>query len=583
MSQSSANSAHPDAAQRRCPQYFYGRIGFLVLMLAAICLSSSAAARSPNASIRERRHRQFVERRGSLLKDLEFELNQVASWCRDQGMEAQAVEVETLASALCSESSTTPSGMIAPPVDPKLPEAERQRQQRIRRIRQDGAKELYSLARDAMIKANLPTMAFLLIGDVVRIDPDHTNARRILGYQEFHDPLLKGQTGYAGEWVSPFEAKQRGGRIPHVLHPKFGWIPRRDVARYEAGERPWKRDWISKEKDALHRQDFRNAWEIRSEHFLVKTNVDFEEGVRVSRRLETFHDWLTSNFAEFFDTPAALKQRFQKAHTRSQRSSGNNPMQVHYFSTKDEYQRRVNRKIPPGIETNGLYWQPDRTSYFFFNPDRPGMDTVYHEGTHQILDIHTMRDRVIASRRLAKINPRSKQLVKKNRQSRPEWVLGGDSRFWVIEGLACYFESFVVHNNGTVSVGDPDHIRIRAARYRLLEYAQPQDHFFMPLEQFSSLGKDAFQQRPDRAMLYSQASGFAHFLMHYDNGRYRDDLVRLLISIYRPNPRKLDDRPNISDITGVSFAELEKQYMSHIGELVGQIRQKAAVVPAVRE
>jgi len=574
MVQSLVKSTRPDVALKHCFRRSLVRIGLSVLMLTTILLSNSASAQGPKSSIRERRHRQFVERRETLLKNLEFELNQVVAWCQNQGLVAQAAELEAFATTLSSDSSTTPpSGMIAPPVDPKLPEAERQYQQRVRRIRQDSAKELYSLARDAMIKADLPTMAFLLIGDVIRINPDHAHARRILGYQEFHDPLLKGQTAYAGEWVSPFEAKQRGGRVPHVLHPTFGWIPRRDVKRYEAGERPWKRDWISKEKEALHRQDFRNAWEIRSEHFLIKTNVGFEEGVQVSRRLETFHDWLTSNFAEFFDTPAALKRRFQTAHTRSRRSSGSKPMRVMYYATKDEYQRIVNKKIPAGIETNGLYWQPDRTSYFFFNPERPGMDTVYHEGTHQILDQHTARDRNIAAR----------QIARRKRQPTEDWILGGDSRFWVIEGLACYFESFVIGKDGSVSVGDPDHIRIRAARYRLLEYAQPQDHFFEPLERFSSLGKDAFQQRPDRAMLYSQASGFAHFLMHYDNGRYRDDLVRLLISIYRPDPKNLDYQPNISEITGVSFAELEKQYLSHVGDLVGQVRQRAAVAPAVRE
>ncbi len=543
-------------------------------MLVSSTLTNITTAQQSQDTARTRRHRQFVERRESLLKNLEFELHQLSSRCREQGLEKAAGELETLATALSSEStSTTPSGLITPPVDPALPQVEQQRLQQTRRIRQDSAKELYSLARDAMIKANLPSMAFLLIGDVIRIDPDHSHARRILGYQEFHDPLLKGEPRYAGEWVSPFEAKQRGGRVPHVLHPRFGWIPRRDVSRYEAGERPWKRDWISREKEALHRQDFQNAWEIRSEHFLVKTNVGFEEGVQVSRRLETFHDWLTSHFAEFFDTPAALRQRFQTAHTRSRQSSDSNPMPVHYFSTKDSYQRIVNSKIPAGIETNGLYWQPDRTSYFFFNPERPGMDTVYHEGTHQILDIHTARDRVTASR----------QIARRKRQPRQDWVLGGDSRFWVIEGLACYFESFVINENGTVSVGDPEHIRIRAARYRLLEYAEPQDHFFLPLKQFSSLGKDAFQTRADRAMLYSQASGFTHFLMHYDDARYRDDLVRLLISIYRPYPRNLDYQPNISEITGVSFPELEQQYMSHIGDLAGPGLQNAAVIRAVRE
>ena len=156
--------------------------------------------------------------------------------------------------------------------------------------------------------------------------------------------------------------------------------------------------------------------------------------------------------------------------------------------------------------------------------------------------------------------PPGRLLARLRRQRPQEWILGGDSEFWLIEGLACYFESFRVED-GAITVGRPDHIRIVAARTRLLR-----DNFYMPLETFCRLGKDDFQHHANVKQLYSQASGVAHFLMHYDDGRYRDDLVRLLTSMYRPDARNLQRRPNLSTITGVPFATLDQQYREHMSQ-----------------
>jgi len=517
------------------------------------CRLNPATAQSPAETVRTRRHRQFVDRRESVLQDFRFELKQVSDWCRQRDLPAEADSLSKLADELTNTAARNAvSKVLTAPIDPSLPPVQRQWREKARQIRNDGAHQLYQLARDAQ-KSSLYSMAFLLVGDVIRLNPDHANARRILDYQEFHDPRFKGTPGYTGEWVSPWEAQQRGGRIPHVLHEKFGWIPRRDVQRYEAGERPGRGGWVSERKDALLRQQIRYGWEIPSEHFEITTNVGLEAGVQVSRQLETFHDWLTENFPGFFETPRALRERFAQAHSRRTRKKRNKPMEVLYFASRDEYQRAVNKMVPAGIETNGLYWQPLRKSYFFRNPSRPGMDTVFHEATHQILDIHTAHDRRIAARALGR----------RNRRSTEEWVLGGQHSFWLLEGLACYLESFHVNEtDGQITVGDPGHVRIVAARHRLLR-----DNYYVPLEMFCRLGKDAFQNHPERAKLYSQASGVTHFLMHYDNGRYRESLVELLSSIYRPDPKNPTRQLNISEVTGVSFADLDQQYREYMQTL----------------
>ena len=286
----------------------------------------------------------------------------------------------------------------------------------------------------------------------------------------------------------------------------------------------------------------------------MKTNVSLEVGVQLSLRLESFNDWLQQNFAAFFDTPQTLQDRFEAASSRSS-SRKPNPMEVHYYATRDEYQARVQGKVPPNLETNGLYWEDDRTSYFFDNPDKIGFSTLYHEATHQILDLATKdaRNTAIKTRGL-----------KLKQRPAPRWKLAEKSNFWILEGIACYFESFDIQD-GHVSVGRPDYVRFDIARQRIMD---PKFFYYLPSQQFSALGQDEFQHHPQIAQLYTQGAGFAHFLMHYDDGLYRDDVITLLSEIYRPDPDKVLEEPSLPLITGVSFQLLDRQYQSHMQNLI---------------
>ena len=504
----------------------------------------------------QRRHQNFLEQRSTILENLKYELGQISDWCDENGLPQAADEVRQLSLDLTSDDSVTwPPRLVALAIQPTLEQRERQWRMQVLKMRTDRAMELYSLARKALTNAGLPSLAYRLIQDVLRVNPDHVHARAILGQEKFLDPLRNEDSSYAGEWVSPYESLRRRGRIPHILHEQYGWMPRAHVVRYEQGMRPWKGGWHSRQKDEEIRRDFRHGWEVESEHFLVRTNVSLEDGVVLSRHLETYHQWLRQNFAAFFDTSAALKKRFQRASVRDRRRAlPRTQMEVWYFATRDGYQRMVRGKVPPGIETNGLYWQPDKRCYFFRNTDYPSLDTLFHEATHQILDIPTRRARVTAARALAR-------KARKARKPLQEWILGGQSNFWIIEGLACYFESFDVQD-GLISVGRPDHIRIVAAQHRLLR-----DDFYIPLETFCGLGKDQFQHHANVRQLYSQASGVVHFLMHYEEGRYRDDLVRLLTSVYRPDSRNPELQVTLSNVTGVPFRELDRQYREHMEHL----------------
>ncbi len=532
----------------------FRRLGFLLIALLLLPVFSPALAFADDESTRDRRYRQLLEKRQSILDSLQRDLDSVRSWCMEHELPDAVEEVSRVAQQILTpDVESSQPKYVSPPVSKSLPIEHQQWQLQLRHHREERAKELYTLARSTL-RAGFPSLAYMMIGDVIRIDPDHQFARSILGTELFTDPTRKDDAGYAGEWVSLFEKRMRSGSRPHVNHATYGWIPAGNVARYDEGLRPWKSDWVSVEKEGELRRDFRNAWEVRSEHFLVKTNVSLETGVQLSQRLELFNDWLQQNFAAFFDTPKTLQDRFEAASSRSS-DRKSNPMEVHYYATRDEYQKRVQGKVPPNLETNGLYWEDDRTSYFFDNPDKIGYSTLYHEATHQILDLATREARNTAEKARG---------LKLRQRPAPRWKLGEKSNFWILEGIACYFESFDIEE-GHVAVGRPDYVRFDIARQRIVD---PKFFYYLPSQQFSALGQEEFQHHPQITQLYTQGAGFAHFLMHYEDGLYRDDLITLLSEIYRPDPDRVLEEPSLPAIAGVSFELLDHQYHTHMQNLI---------------
>ena len=65
-------------------------------------------------------------------------------------------------------------------------------------------------------------------------------------------------------------------------------------------------------------------------------------------------------------------------------------------------------------------------------------------------------------------------------------------------------------------------------------------------------------------LAYFDASGMAHFFLHYRDGLYRDALIAHLSQVYSPNARTRDRAQGLDVLTGVSFGELDRQYQDYL-------------------
>jgi hypothetical protein len=460
------------------------------------------------------------------------EVSQLVKYCEDNDLSASAKALVAWNQPLkpeALEGVPLPKN-VRPEIGLSLPAVERKWRVQFKQKREYLAGRLYLLSR-RLLNDGHATAAWKILREVTHFDSDHKQARLILGFERYRD-----------EWVTPYAAKVlKAGK---VWTDEFGWLRKEQVARYEKGDRFYRNRWISAERENTIRQAFPNAWEIETDHYLVRTNVSHEKGVELAVALEEFHKYFQQTFAAFFNSPEQLAQLFDGRNRRKR----SNRFEVYFYRNRAEYIARLkknNRNI--GI-TNGIYMPDDKIAFFFDNPQKRGtMATMYHEATHQILYELFLPQRRLIGQREHSIGQR-------------EHSIGQREHFWIIEGIACYMESFERLENG-FTVGSPNYVRFRAADYRLNV-----DGYYVPLSKFASMGKLDFQSSTNISKNYSQASGLTHFFMHYENGKYRDALINHLSLLYVP--RKVRVRiAGLDKLTGVSAKKLDQQYREYITAL----------------
>jgi hypothetical protein len=204
-------------------------------------------------------------------------------------------------------------------------------------LRRERATDLFKAAKSAS-DAGQGDRAYQLLFEVLREDPDHAEARRILGYAKV-----------GSEWKLPGEEKA-APRQPAFDHPKTGWRTR---------------GW----------------WSLETPHFQIASN-DQRELKEAAEQLEKLDALWRQVFFRYWTTPAALQARL---------AGGNHPllppkqakMQVVLFKTRQEYAAYVAGSHPRAATTLGIYDDKQRVSYFFAG-DKSVYPTWYHEATHQL-------------------------------------------------------------------------------------------------------------------------------------------------------------------------------------------------------
>jgi hypothetical protein len=363
------------------------------------------------------------------------------------------------------------------------------------------AEKLFSLAKRAADDGQL-SLAFEWATEAVRENPDHADARRVLGYEK-HD----------GQWLTPY-AKRMVTAGKH-------WDP-------QAG-------WIAKDDAAKDRNPGKNGWQVRTDNFLVTSNDSLAAAADLAARLERLYQVWRQLFAGFSFTDREVRELFSGERAPRER---HRPFRVNYHRDKEDYVAALKRRQPRIAETLGIYFDDDREAHFFAAADSAGTDqntpTLHHEAVHQLFQ-----------------------------ETRPATRhVGATGNFWIIEGIATYFETLREHRDAVAglyyTIGESSAGRLPAAKRRRLSEA-----YYVPLDELNELSKDDLQRYPDLVKLYSQSAGLAALLMDGEEGRYREPLVAYLTAVYAGR----DDKKSLSEATGTTNSELDAAYRRYLESL----------------
>ncbi len=403
----------------------------------------------------------------------------------------------------------------------------------LRKIRLKSATELFDLAKRALAaKPPVYSHAAVCLREVLDRQPDHPEARRLLGY-----------IPYEGGWARPFAVRQL--KEGNVNHSVFGWVPAEWVAHLDRGELPAysvrgqkQVRWLPADEANRLRSNWKNPWQIATEHFEILSDAPLNETIEFARRLEAFYDVFFTLLADLVGENLPLARRFRSPSLTGETSY--KPHQIYYFATKDEYVAHLTPLAGEDIGESLGYYNPPRQgkgnraiAYFFrdLGGQLPVTATLYHEVSHQLLF------------ETAGLNAYMKNV----------------GNYWVFEGLGTYFETVMPQPDGTLEVGGLVGERLAAAQQSLA------DGKFLPLEEFLRLDQNAFNRRNRILANYQQAEALAVFLMQWNDGTYRDDFLDYVKDAYRGRIKRTTGR-SLEDRLGQPWRVVETQFRSFLAK-----------------
>lgn len=467
-------------------------------------------------------------------------LGRLVAKLRAEGKEGPAREAEALADDLLP-SDGSERFRILEPIVPEVPKGAVGDDAPLAAFRRESAAAWEALAGRAVALKRWSS-AWRAWRLVLLHDPDHAEARRVLGFVR-HD----------GGWATPFAIKQlEDGRTDH---PQFGWVPRDWVPHLERGELPAPGNgkagpsaWLpAASADAL-RGEMANPWKIDTEHFQIRSTLPLAESIRIIRRLEAFHELFGGMMADVLGDVLPLVQRMKGVEAAA--SQRRTLHEVYYFADKAGFVEYLqDRHNIPAEHSLGVYLTADDLgrkarlggASFLYKDDGAEIDdqaTLLHEVSHQLLF----------------------------ESGKKSFYRPTDPNYWIFEGLGTYFET-IEWGEGRVSVGGPVGPRLAVARQRLVGLGQA-----VPLQTLAGMNRQAFNGARAAHLHYAEAMAFTAMLMQRDRGGSREAFLDFVRDVYLGQVRR-NRGGTIADRLGKGWEELDKLLLADLAKRVGPPRK----------
>ncbi|RLT13109.1 MAG: DUF1570 domain-containing protein [Planctomycetota bacterium] len=402
----------------------------------------------------------------------------------------------------------------------------------IQAVRDSTVEQLWKVARKAAQQERF-RITDQALRVILRRDTNQPEAWRLLGYLAIADG-----------WATPYAEAQKERK--RILHKKFGWIDEDWIEPLSEGQLPVGVDprtkkvvWGPASQANSAHSSWENAWEIVTEHFRIRSNLDFDQAVAFGRKLESFYQFFFSQMADLIGPELPLARRWRIKTMKPAVS----PIvhQVAYFANKAQYVKELTPLEGEVIaESIGYYRRPPQNangrqrggrgmSYFFQDTggQLPVEATLYHEASHQLLFETAGRDRLESNR----------------------------GHYWLFEGLGTCFETVQVNDGESIQFAEPKGARMDVARKRILE-----DHVYTSYEVFEAYGQSGFNQQNKIHDHYAQAMAMTLYFMVGADARTRDIFLDYVRDSYKGRmrgarglPARLGLEPNTIDESFIRY------------------------------
>ena len=337
-------------------------------------------------------------------------------------------------------------------------------------------------------RANLAWRNYRRMWREFHADPASASLRRYLGMKRRSSKSRPSGDRTNGDRTSSYNVKTKSGRAAPAY---LNWKPR-------------------------------SYAQIDTPHFTIHSIADRQASMQVAEELEnTYWLWTQWFFPFWSDAPKVVLQMGkmdpdspiadQLSKSRF-RLTTDKPMQVVLFRDATQYINAL-RADNPGIEkSTGFYHDAQRTIFLFSGSQNDSTEkhpnnsrlreTLQHELVHQLF-------REASLSKLGRTKP------------------GEQRDFWLVEGIAGYFESMII-DGGVASVGGWDAPRMQFSRYRVLANGDT-----MSLGELRRDGRHAAQGRPDLARWYAHSILRTHWLMDGQVDAHVQWLFHQLADVYQ--------------------------------------------------
>ncbi len=308
----------------------------LVVFLGSLCCtlisgSSSFAQTSGYDTTNWRAYRTSLE------QQFGAELQEIANWCRANGIPQQVEQTFKLHvnRDLGRQYISLPDERSMPKLKQNVSEILKTWFEKVNQAKRNHADRIFALARQAAAK-DRGSVAFQLLNDVVYYNRDHAAVRKMLGHR-------KTETGWK---VASDSVRVRKTQKDH------------DIFRWKGGE------YI----------------QVLTPHFEIESNASEAKTRYLAEQLERWHEVWRQVFFEYWSSPAAVKNWI--AGKGSLRMSKKR-FRVVFCKDRAEYLKQLTPLVR-GVAVSTGYYSADQHASFFYDGDEKVQDTWRHELTHQL-------------------------------------------------------------------------------------------------------------------------------------------------------------------------------------------------------